>query len=77
MKAFSIGEMENIFEIGRLVQQMIDRGTIEVLDSKDAFSFALHLAIEFEKQHQDTEDYYCDIEVFAVDRIQEQFCFEN
>lgn len=77
MKAFSMNEMENIFEVGRLIQQMIDRGTIEVLDSKDAFSYALQLAIEFDKQYPDTEEYYSDIEVFAVDKIQEQFGFEN
>lgn len=77
MKTFSMNEMENIFEIGRLIQQMIDKGTIEVLDSKDAFSYALQWAIEFEKQYPDTEEYYSDIEVFAVDKIQEQFGLEN
>ena len=77
MKTFTMNEMENIFEIGRLIQLMIDRGTAEVADSKDAFSCALQWAMEFEKQYPDTEEYYSDIEVFIVDKIQDQFGFEN
>ena len=77
MKTFSMNEMENIFEVGRLIQLMIDRGTIEVLDSKDAFLYALQCAIEFDTQYPDTEEYYSDIEVFAVDKIQERFGLEN
>ena len=77
MKTFSVNEMENMFEAGRLIQTMIDKGTANVLDSKDAFSCALQWAIEFEKQYPDTEEYYSDIEVFMVDKIQNQFGFEN
>ena len=49
MKAFTMNEMENIFEVGRLIQLMIDRGTAEVEDSKDAFLYALQWSMEFEK----------------------------
>ena len=37
MNTFTINEMENIFEIGRHMQYMIDFGNIKVEDSKDAF----------------------------------------
>ena len=73
MKAFTIEEMENCFEIGRHMQYMIDFGNIKVEDSKDAFMFALQLAVEFEKEHADTECYYIDLDDFAEKRILEEF----
>lgn len=73
MKTFSIEEMENIFEIGRNMQAMIDNEEIEVNDSKDAFLFALQLAVEFEKEHADTECYYIDLDDFTEKRILEEF----
>lgn len=77
MKAFSIEEMENIFEIGRNMQAMFDNNEIEVEDSKDAFMFALQLAVEFEKEHPDSDDYYNELDDFVIDKISKEFEMEN
>lgn len=77
MKAFIIEEMENVFEIGRTMQLMADNGEIEIEDSKDAFTFALALAMEFEEKYPDTENYYCDIDDFVTAKIKAEFGFEN
>lgn len=73
MKTFTIEEMENIFEIGRQMQYMIDFGNIKIEDSKDAFMFAMQLAVEFEKEHPDSEDYYSELDEFMSKRILEEF----
>lgn len=70
---FTIEEMENAFEIGRCIQDMIDREVIEVEDSKEAFVFALYLSTEFEKEYPDTDDYYGDLEEFIVGKIIDKF----
>lgn len=70
---FTIAEMENIFEIGRQIQCMIDAEHIEVEDSKDVFMFALELAVEFEKEFADTQDYYADLYDFIVEKIFDKF----
>lgn len=77
MKAFTIEEMENIFEIGRNMQAMFDNNEIEVEDSKDAFMFALQLAVEFEKEHPDSNDYYNELDDFVIDKISKEFEMEN
>jgi hypothetical protein len=69
MKAFTIEEMENIFEIGRAMQYAFDEGEIELEDSKGAFSFALELAIEFEKEHPNSDDYYSEIDDFINHKL--------
>ena len=71
-RAFNIMEMENIFEIGRNIEAMVNNEEIEIEDSKDAFALALQLAIEFEKEHSDTEDYYFDLDEFVIDKIIER-----
>jgi hypothetical protein len=70
MKAFTINEMENIFEIGRAMQHVVDfeEGCV-IEDSKNAFLFAAKLAIEFEEKHPDTEDYYSDLDDFITGKI--------
>ena len=73
MKTFSIEEMENCFEIGRQMQYMIDFGNIKIEDSKNAFMFALQLAVEFEKEHPNSEDYYGELDEFMSKRILEEF----
>ena len=73
MKTFTIEELENIFEIGRHMQYMIDFGNIKVEDGKDTFMFALGLAVEFEKEHPDSEDYYNDLDDFVIDKILKEF----
>mgnify|MGYP003313858776 CR=1 FL=1 len=70
---FSIEEMENMFEIGRLVQNLIEHEEIEVEDSKNAFWFAMKLSAEFEKEYPDTEDYYYDLEEFVMDKLIKEF----
>ena len=76
-KAFTYGEMENIFEIGRHMQYMVDNDEIEIDDSKNAFLFAMQLAVEFEKQLLWTEDYYENLIEFIEDKILEEFNGEN
>lgn len=73
MKAFTIEEIENCFEIGRHMQYMIDFGSIKIEDSKDAFIFALGLALEFEKEHPDSEDYYGELDEFMSKRMLEEY----
>lgn len=73
---FTINEMENAFEIGRFVQNMIDNEEIFVEDSKEVFAFGLQLALEFEKEFPDTEEYYMDLEEFVLDKIAEKFGME-
>lgn len=73
MKAFTIEEMENIFEIGRTFQCAADEGEIEINDSKEAFNFALKLAMDFEKEHSNSDDYYYDIDEFCTEKILKEF----
>lgn len=74
---YSIMEMENIFEIGRNIEAMVRNEEIEVEDSKEAFMFALKLAVEFEKEHPDAEDYYFDIDEYVVEKILEEYGVEE
>lgn len=68
---FSINEMENIFEIGRIIEARASILPWE--DSKDAFAFALKCAQEFEKEYPGTEDYYGDIDEFMDKKFREAF----
>lgn len=77
MKAFTIEEMENCFEIGRNMQAMFDNDEIEIEDSKNAFMFALQLAVEFEKEYPDSDDYYNELDDFVIDKLLEEFKMEN
>ena len=77
MKAFTLNEMENIFEIGRTMQAMFSDDKIEINDSKDAFVFALKLAMEFEEKHSDTECYYLDLDDFVGKKIIEEFGIDD
>ena len=77
MKTFSTEEMENIFEIGRQMQYMADNEEIEIEDSKNVFLIALQLAVEFEKKHPDSEDYYGELDEFMSKRILEEFNKED
>lgn len=77
MKTFSMNEMENIFEIGRAIQLAADEGEIEIFDSKGAFMYALELAMEFEKEYPDTENYYDELDTFLAGKIKAKFGSEN
>ena len=73
MNAFTLNEMENVFEIGRFMQAMFSNDRIEIDDSKDAFVFALGLAMEFEKEYPESECYYLDLEEFVEEKIVAEF----
>ena len=75
-KTYIIEEMENMFEIGRIIAAMIYNEEIEVENSKDAFALALKLSEEFENEYPDTEDYYNDLEEFVIEKILEEFGVE-
>jgi DNA mismatch repair ATPase MutS len=75
--AFTLNEMENMFEIGGIMMSLVKDNKIEIEDSKDAFYYALTLAIDFEKEYANTEDYYNDIDEFVVDKILEEFGTES
>jgi hypothetical protein len=77
MKAFTMNEMENIFEIGRVMQAMFDKDEIEIDDSKDAFYFALKLAMEFEEKCPNSECYYLDLDEFVTEKIMKEFGTDN
>lgn len=70
-KNYTIMEMENIFEIGRMIESRASIFPWE--DSKDAFAFALECAQEFEKKYPDTEDYYGDIDEFIEKKLNELY----
>ena len=73
MDIFSLKEIENIFEIGRIMQHLFDNGEIDIQDSKFAFEYAFALASEFESEYPETEEYYTDIEEFATSKILDEF----
>lgn len=76
MNRFTVEEMENCFEIGRIIEAAQRSGTFPALedyDSKGLFGFALELAIKFEEVCPDTEDYYADIDEFVNDEIAKRF----
>lgn len=75
--AFTLNEMENMFEIGGIMMSLVKDKKIEIEDGMDAFYCALTLAIDFEKEHADTEDYYNDLDEFAVDKILKEFGVNN
>ena len=77
MKAFTMNEMENIFEIGRTMQALFSNDAIEIEDSKEAFYLALKLAIEFEEKHPDSECYYLDLDDFVTEKILKAFNEDN
>lgn len=77
MKAFSINEMENIYEIGRAMQLMADEGEIEIEDSKNAFLFAAKLAMDFEEKYQEYDDYYSVLDEFIAEKILKEFNKDN
>ena len=72
MKAFTLNEMENMFEIGRIIQALIDNGYIKYYETKEASMDAMAWAIEFEREHRDTEDYLMDIDMFVQKKCREK-----
>lgn len=70
-KRYTYMEMENIFEIGRMIEARASILPWE--DSKDAFAFAIKCAVQFEKEYPDTEDYYGDIDEFMDKKFREAY----
>lgn len=75
-RMYRVQHMENIFEIGRSIQALIDCGEIEVEDSKSAFAFALKQAIDFEFEYDGYGDYYGELDKFVIDKIKDEFGVE-
>ena len=69
---FKFNEIENVFEIGRIIQALLDKGQIKYYESKVAFIDAVNWAMEFEKTHADSEDFYWDIDMFVQKKCREK-----
>ena len=66
--------MENMLEIGRVIQSMFDEDKLEHYDSKEVFMDALSWAEEFEDQYDEGNDYYYDaIDEFVRQKIEDKF----
>lgn len=64
--------MENMFEIGRTIQFLIDKKKIKI-KRKNITDLAFIWAEEFEENYyydHDDEDYEFDIEMFVYDKLQ-------
>lgn len=73
---FTMEEMENIFEIGRMIELMQNSEMLAEMkdcDSKELFGFALDLATRFEEVYPETEDYYADLDEFVTKEIIKRF----
>lgn len=72
MKAFDMNEVENVFEIGRTIQALMDAEYIDDYDSKEAFMDAVVWSMEFENKYAVTDDYYNDIYEFVENKMKEK-----
>ena len=64
--------MENIFEIGRVIQEMWYYSMIDnSIDSKELFNASLEWAEQFEADP--AKDYYEELYEFIVQKIKEKF----
>lgn len=68
---FSIVHMENIFNIGAILEAKFHAEFVDYFDAEDWFAFALDLAQRFEYEYPDTDDYYGDLDKFVEERIQQ------
>lgn len=69
---FKYTEIENVFEIGRIIQVLVNKGEIKGYERKEAFINAVNWAMEFEEKHASTEDFYADIWAFVCDKLNEK-----
>jgi hypothetical protein len=78
MKVFTFNEMENMLEIGRSIQRLIDDDIIKVVyyDDRELFLDAMNWAIEFENQYMDSGNYYFDIDMFTRKKLREKGLME-
>lgn len=70
---YSDMHMENMLEIGRIIQHCLDNNKIEFYESKELFDDALRWAVEFEEHADSSEDYYIDIYNFTMKKLEEKF----
>lgn len=70
---FTMNEMENVFEIGKILNRMGAEGTFYVENRPEAFLLALAIAVEFEAKHPDTQDYYNELEQFVKEQLTKIF----
>lgn len=71
---YNIGHMENMLEIGRIIQYHFDKDNLDFYESKEMFSDALRWAVEFEDQpHLMNGDYYTEILLFTEQKLKEKF----
>lgn len=77
MKTFTLDEMKTIYNIGATIRGMVDDYEIEITDSQEAFYYALELAMQFEKEYPDTENYHEDLRRFVYDKLLDKFGFED
>ena len=69
---YSVNQMENIFEIGRIIQEMWNYGIIDKkVESKELFNESLKWAEQFEVDLE--KDYYADLYEYVVQRCKEKF----
>lgn len=77
MKAFTLNEMKNIYNIGARIRGMVDDYEIEIVDSEEAFYYALTLALQFEQEHSNSENYHEDLRRFTYDKLLNKFGFND
>lgn len=77
MKAFTLNEMKNIYNIGARIRGMVDDYEIEIVDSEEAFYYALTLALQFEQEHPNSENYHEDLRRFTYDKLLNKFGFDD
>ena len=65
--------MENMLEIGRVIQSMFDEDKLEHYDSKEVFLDALNWAQEFEEQYDEDDDYYDVIHKFVMKKVKDKY----
>lgn len=70
---YNIEHMENMLEIGRIIQYWLDTNKIEFYESKEMFGDALYWAKEFEDTMEEDKDYYTEIFLFTENKLREKF----
>jgi hypothetical protein len=71
---YNIGHMENMLEIGRIIQYHFDMDKLDFYESKEMFADALTWAVEFEETADLLNgDYYTEILLFTEKKLKEKF----
>ena len=70
---YSEMHMENMLEIGRIIQHCFESERIEYYDSKEMYHDARRWAVEFEDVMAANDDYYLKIYEFTMVKLKEKF----